>query len=77
LKAQQIRALPEGTKVRGKFGEGTVTFSSRYGKGVRFSNYPYSFPEDMHGFDGCMDDTLERLVTEIVEEVNEQCRKEK
>jgi hypothetical protein len=66
MKAQEIRELPEGTNVRGKFGEGRVIFSPKYGKGVRFSKYPYSFAEDMHGFNDCEDSTLEELVKEIV-----------
>jgi hypothetical protein len=68
MKAREIKKLVEGTKVRGKFGEGTVIFSPRYGKGVRFSKYPYSSPEDMHGFDDRTDHTLEELIVEIVQE---------
>ena len=66
MKAQEIRELPEGTEVRGKFGEGTVIFSPRYGKGVRFNQYPYSDSGDIHGFDDCEDTTLEELIIEIV-----------
>ncbi len=59
--------MPEGTKVRGKFGEGRVVYSPRFGrKGVRFSEYPYSFAEDMHGFSDCEDSTLEELVKEVI-----------
>lgn len=66
MKAEEIRKLPEGTRIRGKFGEGTIVFSERYGKGVKFDRYPYSFSEDIHGFGQCEDVTIERLVTELV-----------
>jgi len=66
MKAQKIRELSEGTKVRGKFGEGIVIFSPIYGKGVRFSKYQYSFSGDIHGFNDCEDATLEELVIETV-----------
>jgi len=66
MKAEEIRNLPIGTRVRGKFGEGVIIESIRYGKGVKFYNYSYLFDDDLHGFDDRIDEDLESLITEIL-----------
>ena len=69
MKAEEIKKLPIGTRVRGKLGEGTIIMSSRYGKGVKIDTYPYPFSEDIHGFGQCSDRTIEGLVVEVVGEL--------
>jgi len=67
VEPEEIRNLPVGTRVRGKLGEGTIAFSSRYGKGVRLDNWEYLINDDLHGFDDRSDKSIQELVTEIIE----------
>lgn len=66
MRAEDIRNLPIGTRIRGKLGEGTITVSNRYGKGVKLDNWNYLFEDDTHGFADRNDQVIEELVTEVI-----------
>ena len=66
MKAEEIRHLPIGIRVRGKLREGTIAQSMRYGKGIRLDKWDYLFDDDLHGFNGRSDENIEGLVTEVI-----------
>ena len=56
MERSEALTLAVGTRVRAKiysdghWSHGTVVESSRYGKGIIFDDYTYSFSGDCHGF---------------------------
>ena len=66
MKADEIRKLPIGTRIKGKLGTGVVSMSYRYGKGVRLDNWSYISSDDIHGFNDRTDKNLEELVEEVI-----------